>query len=94
MTTLDHRPAPSRTINGEVVDSTVHPIPANPHRFGTNASGLIVMVVAVGLASHIDGSVLEAGVAGGALATAIALFLTKLTRFNAFAEANDPFHNR
>ena len=91
MTTLDHRPTPADTIDGEVLDTTVHPIPANPHRFGVKASALIVVGAAVGLATQLDATATNAALAGGALSTAVGLYLHKLTRFNTFAEANDPF---
>lgn len=93
MTTLDHRPQPT-TINGEVLDVEVHPVPNNPHRWPLFASAGLIFVAAGGILANIDGDGAGKAVNLAVFGFALALFLVTVIRFNAFAEATDPFWKR
>ncbi len=90
MTTLDHRPQPA-TIDGEVTSIEVHPIPSNPHRLPVYASAGLLAVALGGILANIDAAADAKAALLAGFALALALFLVSLIRFNAFAEANDPF---
>lgn len=71
---------------------TVHPIPANPYRFGTLAAAVIVLGAAAGLVWTMWADRPNPQLSFAALAVAVVLLTAQATRFNRFAARHDPFH--